>query len=1058
MLALSGIPTAATAGVAYNLTVTARDQFGNTATGYAGTVQFSSSDPAAFTPPAYTFLPADAGSRTFAAGVIFKTAATQSFQATDAATPSLTISLDVNVAHGPASQLRFTTQPVSVMEGAVIAPPVLVTVYDAFDNIASAFDGAVSMAIGTNPSGGALSGTLQVNAALGVATFSDLRISAGGNGYTLVASGAGLASATSDPFNIIATDVHWINASGGLWSAGSNWSTGTPPTPAQNALIDLAGTYTVTLDVNATVNGATLGAGSGVQTLTVSSARTLTVLASANVLGTGVLALNGTLSGAGALTVASEGQLRLNGNAVVQTALVNAGTLLAIGSPDVNGAVTTGTGSVIRVLSVGFGGSHLTFASGFTNNGTVDISANVANGSALTVNGTLVNAVDAFLTVTGTAGGRSLSADLDNRGTVTIDVGLNLERSNANWLNSGLIHLRNGNLNTVQRTTFTNAGTVTVNPGRTLSLNAPFTQEPGATLNGGGSMTLNGVNPAIFGSAFDLAALSLSSTVASFATDITTETLALSLSNSTVNGPGTVTNAAGKTLTLSGGTVNVALVNAGTLVAIGNASLNGSVTTVAGSVIRVLSVGFGGSHLRFASGFTNNGTVDISANVANGSLLTVTGTLVNAVGAFLTVTGTAGGRSLSADLDNRGTVTIDVGLNLERPNANWLNSGLIHLRNGNLNTVQRTNFTNTGTVLVDVGRIWATSIGSVTSAAAALIEGQGTIQTGTTVPFNNAGSVTIALARIGDGFTSTGNFAPVTAEFFAGTATIPVGAGYTYTNVRVLGAASFAGSVGIAGNLTVTGAGNLNTGGNQITVAGNLTTQNTSVLTMQNAAGVLDVAGDVSFGGGSTNTRLTAGTLRVGGNFAQAGNAAAFAPTVSHLTILDGSAPQTVSFANPGTTTSLSHFHRLEIENATVSLASAVFANGQLRTPAGSAVRTVSSGGQTLQVAGLDAAGLVFDNTALRVVNGEAITRFDDATFRNMNTAATQLRLDRSSDAVTFNNITFQTVPTSGLYLHLVDTDAATPVFSVTMQGTQPAVHGGFVLEDAAQLIGWPMS
>jgi hypothetical protein len=112
-----------------------------------------------------------------------------------------------------------------------------------------------------------------------------------------------------------------------------------------------------------------------------------------------------------------------------------------------------------------------------------------------------------------------------------------------------------------------------------------------------------------------------------------------------------------------------------------------------------------------------------------------------------------------------------------------------------------------------------------------------------------------------------------------------------------------------------------------------------------------------------------------------------------------------------------------------------------------------------MQVGGLDAAGLVFDNTQLRVVNGEAITRFDDATFRNMNTAATQLRLDRSSDAVTFNNINFQTPPATGLYLHLVDTDAATPLFSVTMQGTQPTVHGGFVLESiAGQLLGWPMS
>jgi hypothetical protein len=630
-------------------------------------------------------------------------------------------------------------------------------------------------------------------------------------------------------------------------------------------------------------------------------------------------------------------------------------------------------------------------------------------------------------------------------------------------VNSGLIHLRNGSLQTIQRTTFTNSGTVTVDPGRALTFSsAPFTHAAGATLNGGGSLTLSGVNPATFGSAFTLAALSLNSTTATFATDITTETVALSLDNATINGPGTLTNAAGRTLNVVGGTLNAPLVNAGTLVAFNNPNVNGNVTTMPGSVIRVLSVGFGGARLTVANGFTNNGLVDITANVSNGSALVVNGTLVNEAAGSITVTGTAGGRALNADLDNRGTMTVDVSLTLERVNATWLNGGTIHLRNGSLTTVQRTNFTNSGTVRVDAGRIWAITTGSISTASGSIIEGQGTLQTGTSVPLSSAGSVTIALARIGDGLASTGSFTPGTAEFFASSSTIPVGAGFSYNNVRVLGAASFAGSVAIGGSLSVDGSGNVNIGGNQVTVGGSFATLNSSVLTMQNATGVLDVDGDATFGGGSTNTRLTAGTLRVGGTFAQAGNAAAFAASATHLTVLDGANAQGVSFANPGTTTLLSHFQRLEIANtsaAGVTLATAVFANGQLRTPAGSTTRTVTSTGQTMQVGGLDAAGLVFDNTQLRVVNGEAITRFDDATFRNMNTAATQLRLDRSSDAVTFNNINFQTPPATGLYLNLVDTDAATPLFSVTMQGTQPTVHGGFVLESiAGQLLGWPMS
>ena len=51
-------------------------------------------------------------------------------------------------------------------------------------------ENAVTIAIGSNPGGGTLSGTLTVNAVNGVATFSNLAINNGGNGYTLTASSA----------------------------------------------------------------------------------------------------------------------------------------------------------------------------------------------------------------------------------------------------------------------------------------------------------------------------------------------------------------------------------------------------------------------------------------------------------------------------------------------------------------------------------------------------------------------------------------------------------------------------------------------------------------------------------------------------------------------------------------------------------------------------------------------------------------------------------------------------------------------------------------------------
>ena len=64
-LALSGLPNPYPGGTAEKITVTARDAFGNTVTGYRGTVHFTSSDPKAVLPANYTFTSADAGVHVF---------------------------------------------------------------------------------------------------------------------------------------------------------------------------------------------------------------------------------------------------------------------------------------------------------------------------------------------------------------------------------------------------------------------------------------------------------------------------------------------------------------------------------------------------------------------------------------------------------------------------------------------------------------------------------------------------------------------------------------------------------------------------------------------------------------------------------------------------------------------------------------------------------------------------------------------------------------------------------------------------------------------------------
>jgi len=75
-------PTIATAGTPFSITVRAEDVFGNTASGYTGTVGFSSSDPDAFLPTSYQFTTNDFSAKTLG-GVILRAAGTQTITVSD---------------------------------------------------------------------------------------------------------------------------------------------------------------------------------------------------------------------------------------------------------------------------------------------------------------------------------------------------------------------------------------------------------------------------------------------------------------------------------------------------------------------------------------------------------------------------------------------------------------------------------------------------------------------------------------------------------------------------------------------------------------------------------------------------------------------------------------------------------------------------------------------------------------------------------------------------------------------------------------------------------------
>jgi hypothetical protein len=134
-------PSHAFAGESYSYTVTAYDALGNVASGYLGTVHFTSNDPRAGLPANYTFTAADAGHHVFA--VTLKTAGTWAVRASDAAHPSITgLAAELVVLPAAAAKVKVTTYPTATMAGD--SHSFVVTLYDAFGNVASGYLGTIT--------------------------------------------------------------------------------------------------------------------------------------------------------------------------------------------------------------------------------------------------------------------------------------------------------------------------------------------------------------------------------------------------------------------------------------------------------------------------------------------------------------------------------------------------------------------------------------------------------------------------------------------------------------------------------------------------------------------------------------------------------------------------------------------------------------------------------------------------------------------------------------------------------------------------------------------------
>jgi hypothetical protein len=209
-LVFTASPSNSTGGVAFapnQPVVTVQDQFGNTATGSSAPITLAITSGTGTAGATLTCnanpLNASSGTATFAGCKIDKAGNGYTLTATSSGLTSA-VSGSFNITAGAATQLAFAQQPTNAQAGASITPAVTVQVQDAGGNVVTGSSASVTIAIGTNPGGGTLSGTSPVNAVNGAATFSNLSINRPGTGYTLTSSSSGLAGATSSSFNIAA--------------------------------------------------------------------------------------------------------------------------------------------------------------------------------------------------------------------------------------------------------------------------------------------------------------------------------------------------------------------------------------------------------------------------------------------------------------------------------------------------------------------------------------------------------------------------------------------------------------------------------------------------------------------------------------------------------------------------------------------------------------------------------------------------------------------------------------------------------------------------------------